>query len=88
MTPPTGKGERRYRVRVWCPDCTGVDFQGCFEGGDDLSEETYATHEEAEAAGHESVRHSIYEFDVEEDTPTAQPPKDPAGSTEKLGEER
>jgi hypothetical protein len=51
----------RYRVRLWCRDCTGEDSQGCFEGGIEIvtddgapfGEATFATVEEAREEGHE-----------------------------------
>ncbi len=37
----------RYYLRVWCRDCFGVDYQGCFNGGDEIRE--YATQEDRDA---------------------------------------
>ena len=56
----------RFRYRVWCPDCSGVDYQGCFDGFDYLSEETFATYEEADKAGDEYTKKWIWEYEVTE----------------------
>lgn len=55
-----------FRFVVSCPDCTGVDMAGCFDGGTHDSDETYPTREEAEAAGAKCVKHGIWEYRVEE----------------------
>lgn len=41
----------KYRYRLWCGDCRDIDSQGCFDGGTELSEETFDTYGEAENAG-------------------------------------
>jgi len=53
-----------YKYRVWCPDCCGLDPEGCFGGGEEESEETFATRQEAEAAAEAFCRDSIWEFEV------------------------
>jgi hypothetical protein len=61
-----------FVVEVWCPDCNGEDYQGCFDGtyevlADDFhpyGRRVFATHEEAEAAGNEYVKNTIWRFDV------------------------
>ncbi len=58
----------RYRVRLWCHDCgSGQDPMGCFEGDSELQDESYATHEEAEAAGKEAINGPPWGFEIEED---------------------
>jgi hypothetical protein len=49
---------------VWCPDCNGVDFEGCFDGG---VEEfgPFDTHEEADKEG-ARMAVSIWIYRVEE----------------------
>lgn len=38
-----------WRLSIWCTDCSfGQDPQGCFGGGEDVSEEVFATKDEAE----------------------------------------
>lgn len=39
----------KYKVLTWCEDCTDIDYYGCFDGGTELSEETFDTKEGAEA---------------------------------------
>ncbi len=68
-----------YRVRVWCPDCCGEDFQGCFEGGSEVLHEMkveggkftypdllFPTKAEAEKAGGDYTSHSIWQYEIEE----------------------
>lgn len=70
MTPP-------FRVRLWCSDCTGIDPQGCFDGGTLILESDEApfdpidfpTLRAAIDAGHEAVRGGgPLEFDVLDST--------------------
>jgi hypothetical protein len=44
-----------YKYRVWCPHCLDEDFQGCFGGGWELSDETFQTVEDAIKAADEYV---------------------------------
>lgn len=38
-----------WRLRIWCDDCSfGQDPQGCFGGGEDVSDEVFATKDEAD----------------------------------------
>jgi len=53
-----------YKYRLWCPDCYGQDPDGCFGGGTELSEETYHTIDEADDAGWERTRGTIWAYDV------------------------
>lgn len=46
---------KRYRYRVWCADCFSEDYQGCFNGGYDISEETFDTPQQANEAGEEAA---------------------------------
>lgn len=60
--------EPRWRCRVYCPDCQGdMDDDGCFSGLSELSEESFATREEAEVQGRAYVANTIWKFDVEQD---------------------
>jgi len=67
---------RRYRYRLWCNYCAGEGPDGCFGGGSEVSEETYATREEAEAAAAQCCRsggpwgYAIEECEAEKDTAT------------------
>lgn len=60
MNPP-------FRVRLWCSDCTGVDPQGCYDGGTELLREgrTFATLRAAVDAGYEETKDGApRKFDV------------------------
>lgn len=60
----------RWRYRLWCPDCTGVDPDGCFEGGTELSEDTFETEQEAVAAAITACYDdSIWRYEIEKDNP-------------------
>ena len=80
-------------VDVWCPDCCGEDYQGCFEGGSELLTDdiltgkprVFATREEAEAAGDAEVRNTIWKFDVK---PAALPPPSPPAPPEERKEQK
>lgn len=38
----------KYRIKTWCPDCQTVgDYQGCYGGGEDISEEIFDSIEAA-----------------------------------------
>lgn len=56
----------KYKYIVWCPDCYGVDFLGCFDGGEYESEEVFDTYEDAEKAAKEFVKDSIWEYKIVE----------------------
>ena len=58
-------GQDGYRVVVWCPDCNGVDFEGCFDGGVERHG-PFATREEAERAGEGAVGDSIWAYEITE----------------------
>jgi hypothetical protein len=55
-----------YKFRVWCPNCINEDFDGCFGGGWELSEEIYPTVEEAIKAADDYVKDSVWEWDIVE----------------------
>lgn len=55
----------RYYAVVWCPDCNGVDFQGCFDGSVERLG-PFDTREEADRAGQEMVGDNIWKFEVED----------------------
>ena len=54
---------KRWRLTVWCPDCTGQDFDGCFDGGVETKE--FPSREDAERAGDAATRDCIWEYEVE-----------------------
>lgn len=54
----------KYRYRLSCPDCTGIDPEGCFDGGTWTSEDEFDTPEEAADAGYEATRRTITEYEV------------------------
>lgn len=58
-----------YKYRVWCPSCLDEDFQGCFGGGWELSEETFQTIEDAIKAADEYVKDSPWCWDIVEVSP-------------------
>lgn len=39
-----------FYIEIYCADCTGEDFQGCFEGSSEQLPERYETKEAAELA--------------------------------------
>jgi hypothetical protein len=57
--------EAGYLYRVWCPDCTGQDFQGCFQGGTEVSEHAYPDEGAAVAAARKRIGDTIYRFRIE-----------------------
>jgi hypothetical protein len=57
-----------YRYRIWCRDCRGIDFQGCFDGEYKESEESYETRELAVRFAKEVISHcGQWEYEVFED---------------------
>lgn len=54
-----------YYAVVWCPDCNGVDSEGCFDGGVERLG-PFRTREEAEREGSALASKSIWRYDVEE----------------------
>lgn len=55
----------KYRVRLWCPDCSADDDeQGCFGGGAETQEELYDTLDEAVEAGCLSTHRTVWDFEV------------------------
>jgi hypothetical protein len=58
-----------YKFRVWCPSCLDEDFQGCFGGGWELSEETFQTVEDAIKAADEFTKDSPWCWDIVEVSP-------------------
>jgi len=65
---------RKYVVKITCPDCTGIDSLGCFDGGygylenDFFEVETFDTIAEAERAWDKAWDgdHGIWEFEIVE----------------------
>ena len=57
----------KFRVRIYCPDCTGEDMGGCFDGGTKLLDDIFETREQAEKAGDEYVDDSIWNYEIEEE---------------------
>jgi len=63
----------KYKVKVWCNDCTGVDEQGCNDGfpwyitDDDSNIRLFDTEAEADEAGWKAVDGvGPWRFEVEE----------------------
>ena len=54
----------KYDVSVWCPDCSGQDYQGCFDGLDE--HKVFDTLEEAKIWGEGMVGKGIWRFNIEE----------------------
>ena len=52
----------KWLVIITCPDCTGQDDFGCFDGGTDKEE--FETYEDAERWAIESVDDSIYTYEI------------------------
>lgn len=69
----------KYKVLIYCPDCSfGQDPQGCFGGGEEYifddevdklstKPKLFNSREEAEKAGWDAVKTSIYKFEIEEE---------------------
>lgn len=55
---------RHYYAVVWCPDCNGVDFEGCFDGGVERLG-PFESGEAADRAGAEMAAQSIWRYEVE-----------------------
>lgn len=53
-----------FKFRVWCRDCYAYNHNGCFEGGTEDSDIFYNTFKEADEAGYECARQSIWEYEV------------------------
>jgi len=65
----------KYRVKIWCRDCTHQDFHGCGEGSpwyivndDPWSDDPklFDTKEDAESAGKKEASDPRWEYEVEE----------------------
>jgi hypothetical protein len=56
-----------WRIRGWCRDCCGEDFQGCFDGSTIVLDGRYASKELAEDAAIAWVDRSPYEFELFEE---------------------
>lgn len=54
----------RYHYRLWCSDCCGEDYRGCFDGGTETDGTPYDTPQEANKAGWEATLRNIWEYDV------------------------
>ncbi len=54
----------KFEAVVSCPDCSGEDPMGCFEGG--VSCETFDTREEAEEWAENLVGDSIWQYKIYE----------------------
>jgi hypothetical protein len=63
---------QRFYAVVWCPDCNGVDFEGCFGGGFERLG-PFDTHAEADRAGSELAGQSIWRYEVEQEAVDAGP---------------
>ena len=59
-----GKTTMKYRYRLSCPDCTGIDPQGCFDGSAHTDDELFDTPELAIEAGCKATHDVIWEFEV------------------------
>lgn len=57
----------KFFAVVWCPDCNGIDSQGCFDG-DVERLGPFDTWDEANAAGRDLAANSIWLYGVEEKT--------------------
>lgn len=55
---------KKYHYRLSCPDCTGIDPQGCFDGETYTSEDVFDTPQEANKAGWKATLSNIYEYEV------------------------
>lgn len=55
----------KYYAVIWCPDCNGVNFYGCFDGGVERLG-PFNTYAEAELAGVEFSALSIWKYEIEE----------------------
>jgi hypothetical protein len=62
--PDIGMGKKYYAI-VWCPDCNGVDFDGCFDGGVERLG-PFESPVEANEAGAELASQSIWKYEIEE----------------------
>lgn len=63
---------KKYRVKIWCEHCYGVDKLGCFGGNIDflrdeyLEEKLFKNKKEAIKAGKEKCDFSLWRYEVEE----------------------
>ncbi len=53
----------KYYYQLWCPDCRGEDYQGCFGGGTETIG-PYDTPQEANKAGWNDTLDGIWEYQV------------------------
>lgn len=58
MSKVEDDSEMVFLLQVWCPDCTGEDFQGCFDGGSE--EEWFKTAEAAIQTADETCHDVIW----------------------------
>jgi hypothetical protein len=62
-----------WRLRIWCRDCgDGMDPMGCFNGGAEVTDDSYETKAAAEAAGWEVCSGPPWAFEVFEEDDAAQ----------------
>ena len=54
----------KYYYRLWCPDCCGQDYEGCFDGRIETSPTPYNTPQEANEAGQNETRGFIWKYEV------------------------
>ena len=54
-----------YRYRIWCRDCCGEDFEGCFGGGSELSEAAYPTRAAAVDAAEARCNRNPWAYRIE-----------------------
>lgn len=57
--------DKRYVCEVYCPDCTGKDEQGCFEGGAVIK--TFSSARTADDYGVLMTFDSVWEYKVYEE---------------------
>ena len=56
----------KWGYRIWCPDCTGEDSQGCFDGETVFCEEIVGTREAAVDAGLKFISDGIWRVMIHE----------------------
>jgi hypothetical protein len=55
----------KYKVEIWCNDCTGTDPMGCFDGGSEFVDKEFESEEDAVEHGWNEIENvGPWEFRV------------------------
>lgn len=55
---------KKYTVLVWCEECTGEDYEGCFDGST-MTLGPFNSEKEAEEAAEKYIKSSIWKYEIQ-----------------------